>query len=246
MKKFICLCLLSSPFISHADTIYVDKAWMQRPVLLEKPFETDSLNMKGKAYDIQEVFKMNTDLVSYVSADKQEIARNSPLFLSSIADSSAYYLTTLKFTVSTDRFAKTNIQIRNMKNHKTFVGGKELTGTEIQLLPGYTAHPFMPHPTGRQRFIRCRIDWGTYRRSANESCRKETLYDGSHDAGRPLQQCVAVAFGKISHYSLLRYEKRRKQSFPDNSYRNRFRKSRHAPQRISCVALDAFARHLIL
>lgn len=138
MKKFICLCLLSSPFISHADTIYVDKAWMQRPVLLEKPFETDSLNMKGKAYDIQEVFKMNTDLVSYVSADKQEIARNSPLFLSSIADSSAYYLTTLKFTVSTDRFAKTNIQIRNMKNHKTFVGGKELTGTEIQLLPGYT------------------------------------------------------------------------------------------------------------
>lgn len=138
MKNLIYLCFLLCPILSHADTIHVEKAWMQSPVCLEKPYQTDSLNMKGSTYDIQKVFKMNSGLISSPFTAQTEITKRSPLLPTTPSDSSAYYLTALKFTVSADRFTQTNICVNNIKSHKIYVDGKELSGTEIKLLPGHT------------------------------------------------------------------------------------------------------------
>lgn len=138
MKKIIYLFLFLLPFSAKADTIPVNRARQQQPVAVYLPYKTDSLNMKGKDYDIKDVLKTNSGFALRPVAAETELSGKSALFSGVAPDSMASYLTSLRFTVSASRFAKARLQIRNIKNYKTFVDGKEISDTELQLLPGTT------------------------------------------------------------------------------------------------------------
>lgn len=49
--------LMSLTSCIPTDTLVVGQAQMQGPYGIQRPFETDSVNMKGKAYDVQEALQ---------------------------------------------------------------------------------------------------------------------------------------------------------------------------------------------
>ena len=55
--------LMSLTSCIPTDTLVVGQAQMQGPYGIQRPFETDSVNMKGKAYDVQEALQQNSRMV---------------------------------------------------------------------------------------------------------------------------------------------------------------------------------------
>lgn len=154
MGKIICMLLLLIPFSAKADTIPVNRARQQPPVVVYPPYKTDSLSMKGTGYDIKDVLKTNDGFALRPVAAETDISAKSALLPETPTDSTTHYLTALRFTVSASRFAKARLQVRNIRNYKTYVDGKETSDAELQLLPGTTevALLCLTRPTDRDTF----------------------------------------------------------------------------------------------
>ncbi len=123
------------PLSAQADTIEVRKAMVTSPIPVLKPYMTDSLNMQTKKYEVKDVLKENASLIRRKNAVMHEVAKGAAL---SPASNDESVLRVLRFTFSTPRFIKANIKVNTLKEYKTYVNGKELSGSELLLLPGHT------------------------------------------------------------------------------------------------------------
>ena len=54
MMKVFLSCLLLLPLSAFADTIHVDKVYLQGALVLQTPYQTDKTNMKGTTFDMEE------------------------------------------------------------------------------------------------------------------------------------------------------------------------------------------------
>lgn len=134
MKTLLTLLLSSCAATALADTIPVQSARMASPIAIRLPYSTDSVNMKGKAYDIQDALQENAAF-AFRTALPLTIQRGTAL-LQTADDSSAHYLTALHFTVTAPRFMVAKLHVKNLKHHKTYVNRKEFKESELQITPG--------------------------------------------------------------------------------------------------------------
>lgn len=130
--------LISLACMAPIDTVYVDHAQMQGPYELHNPYLTDSLNMKGKGFDINEVIKQNRNLVTarqdYSSASSfSTLKRGEALKVGADSVSTMRFL---RFTVQTPRFTKARVNVKGLGNYTLFVDGKECANKELKLTPG--------------------------------------------------------------------------------------------------------------
>lgn len=128
--------LLSLSSCGMADTLVVNQAQMQGPYSIQCPFETDSLNMKGNAYNVQDALRDNSRMVQMSGVRKAQtttIKRGEALKLQ--ADSLPQ-LRMLQFSVQTPRFVKARVEVKNLHNYKLFVDGKECADKQLTLTPG--------------------------------------------------------------------------------------------------------------
>ncbi len=128
--------LLSLSSCGMADTLVVNQAQMQGPYSIQCPFETDSLNMKGNAYNVQDALRDNSRMVQMSGVRKAQtttIKRGEALKLQ--ADSLPQPRM-LQFSVQTPRFVKARVEVKNLHNYKLFVDGKECADKQLTLTPG--------------------------------------------------------------------------------------------------------------
>lgn len=136
MKKLLPLLLCTCAVTASADTIPVPAARMAGPLAFRLPYVTDSVDMKGKAYDVQEILQENAAFALRANAG-QSLARGTAL-LPAGSDSAAHYLSAIHFTLSTPRFAVVRLNVKQLKHYKTYVNRKEFKDKELQLTPGRT------------------------------------------------------------------------------------------------------------
>lgn len=128
--------LFSLACTASSDTLVVNKAQMQGPYELHAPYQTDSLNMKGSAFDINDVMKQNRNAVN--------ISKTRNLFTSTISNGeklmvgkdSVPTMRFLHFSVQTPRYTKARVEVKGLSNYTLFVDGKECAGNQLKLAPG--------------------------------------------------------------------------------------------------------------
>lgn len=128
--------LFSLACTASSDTLVVNKAQMQGPYELHAPYQTDSLNMKGSAFDINDVMKQNRNVVN--------ISKTRNLFTSTISNGeklmvgkdSVPTMRFLHFSVQTPRYTKARVEVKGLSNYTLFVDGKECAGNQLKLAPG--------------------------------------------------------------------------------------------------------------
>lgn len=128
--------LFSLACTASSDTLVVNKAQMQGPYELHAPYQTDSLNMKGSAFDINDVMKQNRNVVN--------ISKTRKLFTSTISNGeklmvgkdSVPTMRFLHFSVQTPRYTKARVEVKGLSNYTLFVDGKECAGNQLKLAPG--------------------------------------------------------------------------------------------------------------
>lgn len=123
------------PFTAQADTIEVKTAMLTDPIPVLRPYMTDSLNMQSQKYEEKDVLKENASLIHRKNIVRNEIVKGAAL--TPLADG-GNALRVLHFTLSAPRFIKANLLVKNLKEYKAYVSGKELSGSDLLLLPGHT------------------------------------------------------------------------------------------------------------
>jgi len=130
MKKYLLLFISALPLLSLADTIRVEKASLIGPYPMQAPYMQSAKTLKGDAFDTSEYLKENAALVLRDETDG-EVSRGAAL----AALDSLPTLRVLRFRVRTDRFVKSHLSIRRLKNFKLYVDGREQAATTELLLP---------------------------------------------------------------------------------------------------------------
>lgn len=131
--------LLSLSMLASTDTIVVEKANVEGPFAVSKPYETDSVNMQGKSFDIQSVLKQNQALIcssrTRTATHRDTLQHGAPIALT---DGNEAEIRILRFSLQTPSFAKARLDIKGMKNCNVFVNEKECSDKQLQLEPGRT------------------------------------------------------------------------------------------------------------
>ena len=137
MKTFLTAMALSAlPLLSSADTIHVERVQMNGPVKMMMPFETDSVNMKGDKFEIKKCLDAN---IAWIFQKPTGSRQRGEALLPANYNSDVSALTTLFFTLETQRYAKVKVDIKNLHEYKMFVNEKEHSGSDITLTPGRTS-----------------------------------------------------------------------------------------------------------
>ena len=131
LLKMLVIALL--PVSAMADTITVDHARFIGPVVVRTPYQTETKNSKGMAYDIKGLLSQNRQLVNRAAHSELLIQKGGALLKDTTDKNNA--LVAMQFTVATKKFTKANIHIKNIKNYKIFVNGKE-QGSQLRLTGG--------------------------------------------------------------------------------------------------------------
>ena len=135
--------LLSLALTAHAmastphDTVPVPQASCQGPYVITTPYTTDSLNAKGKTFDVLDLLKQNERMVlpSAVRTGLPTTVCRRDERLTVAADSLPA-LRVLRFSVQTPRFVKANLKVQGLAHHRVFVDGRECTDGKLNLAPG--------------------------------------------------------------------------------------------------------------
>ena len=130
------LSLLLALSVQSSDTLVVKQAQAEGPYPVQLPLLTDSVNMQGKAFDIQEVLNENNALVSSTRVRKAvslPIRQGDAL---TVGSDSLPTLRILRFTVQTPRFVKARVEVKQLKSYKLYVNGKECADKNLTLTPG--------------------------------------------------------------------------------------------------------------
>ena len=135
MKNLLKLLVVSLlPASAMADTIAVNRALLMGPIEVKTPYSTSVHNMQGEAYDIKELLQENHSLVNRVKHSNLQIADGDALLPDTTFRNNA--LMAMQFTVTADKFTKANLQIKNLKDYKVYVNGKDQAGNELRLTGG--------------------------------------------------------------------------------------------------------------
>lgn len=134
MRHFILPLLGLIPLFAKAnDTIQVKHVCTTPAITLnvEKPYETDSIDNRGNKLIINLLNDHATRaFAQQVATDTLE--SGAPLH----AVDSLQTLRVLQFGVRTDRYAKVNLDIKQLKNYRVFVNGKSASNS-LTMTPGH-------------------------------------------------------------------------------------------------------------
>ena len=137
MNFIKCIFTLSTLFLCSAtaiaDTIRIEQVKMRGPEILQMPYSTSTKNAKGETFNVQEFLKSNT---KWIKQQGTSTLKYGETILPASFDSTALGLVNLRFTLETDRFAKVQLKVEQLKNYKLYVDEKEQKGNNIQLTPG--------------------------------------------------------------------------------------------------------------
>ena len=133
--QLLCCTLLAV----HAadDTITVTTASCIEPVSIRQPYQTDSVDMKGKSYDADKLLETNANLAQ----------GNRDFYTRTISHSTALSTDTLKgvstlhairFALNADRFTMARLDVKNLKDYKIYVDGNLQNDKKLSLMPGRT------------------------------------------------------------------------------------------------------------
>lgn len=128
--------LMSLTSCIPTDTLVVGQAQMQGPYGIQRPFETDSVNMKGKAYDVQEALQQNSRMVQASIVRKTSSITIKHGDALTVGADSIPQLRVLQFSVQTPRYVKARVEVKNLHSYKLFVDGKECADKQLTLIPG--------------------------------------------------------------------------------------------------------------
>lgn len=130
--------LLMSFTAGHADTIQVDSARFWGPVVLNAPYEVDTVDMKGKGFDPQSLLKDNASLVNRKGKETWGTIVSGSALPSDGLKGGKHALSMLNFGITAPRFMKVAIDVKKLKTYKIYVDGTGKSDGKLQLLPGYT------------------------------------------------------------------------------------------------------------
>ncbi|MGM9695123.1 MAG: S9 family peptidase [Alloprevotella sp.] len=121
---------------ASADTLVVEKADLVSSAPLVRPYQTDSVNLKEKSFDLKEVLEKNKPFKPARVAQPaaaQVVNRGESL---DCPENVAGVLRTLRFNVQTPRFVEATLSVEKMANHRVYVDGTELSGNKLSFQPG--------------------------------------------------------------------------------------------------------------
>ena len=129
--------LFLSAALATTDTLEVSHVQYEGPYPIIQHYTTDSLNMKGKAFDREEVFSKNTAMVKPSATRRKPattvIRQGEAIPNSGTARAS---LSLLRFTLEAPRFVKGQIDLSGIKDYRLFVDGVACTDKQFQLTMG--------------------------------------------------------------------------------------------------------------
>lgn len=115
---------------AHAgDTLRVATARLAEPAQLRTVFTTDTTTLGGKKLDANEILKNNAALA------KRRAATETTTVIDYGTALPQGTLSTIRFTIDADRFAKATLDAAKIKNRAVYLDGQEATG-ELRLKPG--------------------------------------------------------------------------------------------------------------
>ncbi len=128
LSAFICLA-------SFADTIYVEKAFIESPLEMFKPYQTDSIDTQHKKFNSKDYLIENISLVKRCKDiySLKEISRGEYL---KQPVSGKINLNLIHFSIDTEKFQKANIEIKGLNHYKIYLDDIEINNGNLQLLPG--------------------------------------------------------------------------------------------------------------
>lgn len=133
MKKGILALslILIATGINASDTLQVRSFRHAGPFPVKTPYLVDSVDIKGKAFDVKGLIDTP---VSFTSLKKAARVTDVPQ-----GNTDAIHL--LAFDAQNTRFAKASVKVDGLGDYKVFLDGNELKGTESGLEPG--THEFV-------------------------------------------------------------------------------------------------------
>lgn len=132
---FTSLLLAMSAAAGKADTLVVNRALVEGPYAVVQPYATDSVNMQGTAYGMDDVLASNKQLVTSPRKLKNTTSITAQAPITAMTDGQAA-LRVLRFTVQTDRFVKGSVKVQHLSNFKLYVNQTKCAGHKFELAPG--------------------------------------------------------------------------------------------------------------
>lgn len=135
MKKILLFLFAFICLTSSADTIYVEKAFIESPLELFKPYQTDSIDTKQKKFSSKDYLLDNISLVKRAKDiySFKEIGRGERLAIPSFGKIN---LNLIHFYIDTKKFEKVNLDIKGLNHYKVYQDGIEVVNGNLQLTPG--------------------------------------------------------------------------------------------------------------
>ncbi len=119
-----------------ADTLSVVAASGTVPAVFHMPYRTDSVDMQGKAYDIQKLLDDNAAVAQASKGYTLRVAQGDALTGDTVSGRAT--LRALRFSLDADRFTKARIGVKKLRHYKLYVDGKLHNGKDLALTPGRT------------------------------------------------------------------------------------------------------------
>lgn len=113
---------------ASSDTLHVAQAYLDGPHRLRLPFSTDSVNLKGNAFDPQEVLKNNASLALRRFSAFPTVAYGAALDSNSVS--------ALHFSLDTECWRKLKLDAKSMARYDIYLNGVKQQGGELRLNPG--------------------------------------------------------------------------------------------------------------
>ncbi len=133
---FLSLIGLCAVAAAPADTLSVETARCITPVEFRRPYQTDSLNLAGKAYDVNKLLDDNAAIAQAAGGYDCTIERGCALAVDTMKGMNT--MNAMRFFLNADRFTKAKLDIKTLKNYKIYVDGKLHSGKDLTLTPGRT------------------------------------------------------------------------------------------------------------
>lgn len=131
-KALFPLVLLTTPLLSLADTITVDRAALIGPYAMQQPYKTSDRNLRREEFKTGSFLAQNAEMV-HTPATSDTICKDTAL----PALDGQPTLRVLRFTLTTQRFLPVRLSIRNLKNYRVYADGREASN-DLKLKPGQT------------------------------------------------------------------------------------------------------------
>ena len=126
------LCAACALTPQAADTLRVERADVLAAFSFPRPYATDTVDAKGKAFDVEEYVKNNPPARFAGATPVGRVSRGEAL-----AADDAGTLRVLRFTLTAPRYVEATLRVQGMKHYKAYVDDRELPSDgKLTLTPG--------------------------------------------------------------------------------------------------------------